>query len=117
MKTLLVAAKQKLKVRGDRPRLRTLHLNHLPTFLVQLGQASRPLLVMVLAATMALLPPAGSLLGHASKVHAQSSAPARTTPARVSEVYGQLPLSFEINKGQAGSQIQFLARGQGYNIS
>ncbi len=41
---------------------------------------------------------------------------ARLTPARVAEVYGQLPLSFEANRGQAGGQVKFLARGPGYQL-
>lgn len=31
--------------------------------------------------------------------------------------YGQLPLSFEPNRGQADSRAQYIARGQGYSIS
>jgi uncharacterized protein (TIGR03437 family) len=38
------------------------------------------------------------------------------TPARVAEVYGQLPLSFEANRGQAGGQVKFIARGRGYQL-
>jgi len=30
--------------------------------------------------------------------------------------FGQLPLSFEVNQGQADSRVRFLARGQGYGI-
>src|SRR5260221_10196535 len=30
--------------------------------------------------------------------------------------YGQLPIYFEANRGQADSQVQFLARGQGYTF-
>jgi hypothetical protein len=30
--------------------------------------------------------------------------------------YGQLPLSFEANQGQTDDQVQFLARGQGYQL-
>ena len=30
--------------------------------------------------------------------------------------YGQLPLSFEVNKGQSAEQVRFLARGQGYGL-
>jgi hypothetical protein len=32
------------------------------------------------------------------------------------ESYGKLPLSFEINKGQADSQVKFLSRGSGYSL-
>ena len=30
--------------------------------------------------------------------------------------FGQLPLSFEVNQGQADARVRFLARGQGYGI-
>ncbi len=36
--------------------------------------------------------------------------------ARVWKTVGALPLSFEVNRGQAASAVQFLARGQGYTI-
>jgi hypothetical protein len=32
------------------------------------------------------------------------------------EAYGRLPLSFEINRGQADSQVKFLSRGSGYSL-
>src|SRR5438105_2820874 len=32
------------------------------------------------------------------------------------EAYGKLPLSFEINQGQADQQVKFLSRGNGYNL-
>jgi hypothetical protein len=35
---------------------------------------------------------------------------------RLAEAYGKLPLSFEINKGQADSQVKFLSRGSGYSL-
>jgi uncharacterized protein (TIGR03437 family) len=36
---------------------------------------------------------------------------------QLSEAYGKLPLSFEANQGQANSQVKFLARGSGYQLS
>src|SRR5262249_22241041 len=39
--------------------------------------------------------------------------PAKT---RLDEAYGQIPLSFEANQGQADPQAQFLARGAGYSL-
>ena len=36
--------------------------------------------------------------------------------ARVSETYGQLPLSFEVNQGQADSRVKFQSRGSGYSL-
>ena len=37
--------------------------------------------------------------------------------ARVSSSYGKLPISFELNQGQADGTVQFLARGMGYTLS
>ncbi len=38
------------------------------------------------------------------------------TSDRKSDAFGQLPLSFEINQGQADAHVKYLARGQGYGI-
>lgn len=35
---------------------------------------------------------------------------------RVIKLYGQLPLSFELNQGQTDSRVQFLARGAGHTL-
>jgi hypothetical protein len=42
--------------------------------------------------------------------------PVVTPRARLSHAYGQLPLSFEPNHGQAGGRVEFLARGNGYSL-
>jgi hypothetical protein len=52
---------------------------------------------------------------------ARSLAPALTsadaaTQARVTQNYGQLPLSFELNRGQADAPVNFLARGRGHEL-
>ena len=39
-----------------------------------------------------------------------------TSKARVWKSYGALPMSFEVNQGQADRTVRFLARGQGYTI-
>ena len=36
--------------------------------------------------------------------------------ARLLKSYGALPMSFEVNQGQADPSVRFLARGQGYTI-
>ena len=36
--------------------------------------------------------------------------------AKVAQNYGQLPLSFEPNRGQIDPQVEFLSRGRGYQI-
>ena len=38
------------------------------------------------------------------------------TEARVKEAYGNLPLSFEANHGQAPGQVKFVSRGGGYRL-
>jgi hypothetical protein len=40
----------------------------------------------------------------------------QATKAQVSEAYGQLPLSFEANRGQTDSEVKFLSRGNGYSL-
>jgi outer membrane protein assembly factor BamB len=42
--------------------------------------------------------------------------PNEATHARVRADYGQLPLSFEANRGQTDARVKFLARGSGYNL-
>src|SRR5580692_5536770 len=44
------------------------------------------------------------------------SHPAIFRPIHLSSQYGQLPLAFEPNQGQADSQVQYLARGRGYSL-
>ncbi len=41
--------------------------------------------------------------------------PDAATQAHLTIAYGQLPLSFEANKGQTDSRVNFLARGAGYS--
>jgi beta-propeller repeat-containing protein len=40
----------------------------------------------------------------------------RTGSHTVARSYGDLPLSFEVNRGQSDSRVKFLARGGGYNL-
>jgi hypothetical protein len=42
--------------------------------------------------------------------------PDAATKARLNEMYGQLPLSFEANVGQTHPQIDFISRGSGYTL-
>src|SRR5437667_6296111 len=51
---------------------------------------------------------AGSLKGLEKPDHAAQ--------ARVTESYGKLPLSFEVNRGQMDSDVKFFSRGSGYGI-
>src|ERR1022692_4598521 len=60
------------------------------------------------------------LLSVAALSSAASRPAAKTAPpevqARALANYGNLPLSFEENRGQADSQVRFLSRGSGYAI-
>ncbi len=40
----------------------------------------------------------------------------KMSQARLVEAYGKLPLSFEANQGQTGSEVKFLSRGSGYSL-
>jgi hypothetical protein len=40
--------------------------------------------------------------------------PDTATKTRISEAYGKLPLSFEVNRGQTDDNVKYLARGPGY---
>lgn len=44
------------------------------------------------------------------------SIPHSQNPEAAREGFGRLPLSFEVNNGQADEHVRFLARGQGYGI-
>ncbi len=52
-----------------------------------------------------------------SPVVAGSSPRAPLTAAQVRAAYGQLPLSFEANRGQADESFNFVARGAGYTLA
>jgi hypothetical protein len=45
-----------------------------------------------------------------------SSEPGGPAKAEVVAAYGKLPLSFEANRGQVDSSVQFVSRGQGYTL-
>jgi hypothetical protein len=63
------------------------------------NQSSKP-------ATSATQARAGSVLPGASQA----------TRASAKQMYGRLPISFMANRGQIDPQVQFLARGSGYNL-
>jgi Tol biopolymer transport system component len=50
-------------------------------------------------------------------LHSLASADVKqTSRGKTKAQYGDLPLSFELNRGQADDAVKFLARGAGYNI-
>ena len=48
--------------------------------------------------------------------HDVTAQPDAVTKARLNEVYGQLPLSFESNEGQTDPHVDFITRGSGYTL-
>jgi hypothetical protein len=80
----------------------------------------RPVLfsTLVLAVTLASLYLfTGGRAPDASTPAVASSQGAPRTVAQVRDAYGQLPLSFEANRGQADASVNFLARGAGYTLA
>ena len=47
---------------------------------------------------------------------AAQTKPDTAAKVRLVESYGNLPLSFEANQGQADKKVQFVSRGQGYGL-
>lgn len=52
----------------------------------------------------------------AAAAGAMAAPPAPLQKARIARNYGQLPLRFELNQGQAGPSVNFLSRGEGYAL-
>ena len=57
-----------------------------------------------------------SILALPAKSLAAMPASVMTSKTQIQTTYGQLPLHFEANQGQAQSQVQFLSRGKGYGL-
>ena len=53
---------------------------------------------------------------HRRPVPASEPADAAANKMRISKAYGNLPMSFEANRGQTDRRVKFLSRGAGYNI-
>ncbi len=51
-----------------------------------------------------------------SALRGQASAQALPNSHQINEAYGQLPMSFELNRGQCDAQVKYLARGRGYQV-
>ncbi|MFN0122790.1 MAG: hypothetical protein ACKV2V_20005, partial [Blastocatellia bacterium] len=49
-------------------------------------------------------------------VSGATTAPAENQPRVSPETYGQVPMSFERNEGQADARVKYLARGRGYGL-
>lgn len=72
-----------------------------------------PVLALVAIASLVFLP-----LSHRSPsgTPTQSASTKPATQSRIRANYAALPLAFEQNKGQADSQVQYMARGDGYTL-
>ena len=45
-----------------------------------------------------------------------AEANAQSQPEKMKEAYGRLPMSFEVNQGQADEAVKFISRGHGYQV-
>jgi Tol biopolymer transport system component len=95
----------------------------LPSFLVKSPGAYRPLLRFVLFAGIAVLTGWYAFTGSSARLEQpmaqqQASTPPGTQPAaaKLDRNFGNLPISFEVNRGQTNDSVNYLARGSGYNI-
>jgi hypothetical protein len=57
-----------------------------------------------------------SLQAFAAIPATQSAPTSAPSKAQIAQRYGQLPLSFEANQGQADKSVKFLSRGSGYGL-
>lgn len=85
--------------------------------LVGAGGGMSPLAAGELAAEGSGPRPFVRIQGRPSTAAPESLPDARPSvlKAEVRQTYGELPLSFEPNRGQAGNQVRFLSRGHGYS--
>jgi Tol biopolymer transport system component len=79
------------------------------------------LYLCVLATAIAAVTSWASFTAYTAKLDKHSPSPAsanvkQATHGKTKAEYGDLPLSFELNRGQADGTAKFLARGAGYNI-
>ena len=65
---------------------------------------------------LAFLPTTRAVSPMPSQGYPLQLVPDQATCIRVSDRYGQIPLSFEANEGQQAEQVKFLSRGKGYNL-
>jgi hypothetical protein len=65
----------------------------------------------LMALALAALWPQGAKAGGEVPMRGEA-----TSPSRVAALYAHLPLSFEINQGQADPRVKYLAHGQGYTL-
>jgi hypothetical protein len=59
---------------------------------------------------------ASSSLPDKAQVNGVARTPLASAPEPVAERFGELPLSFEANRGQTDRQVRFLSRGSGYSF-
>ena len=85
--------------------------------LIGVGSGMAPLVAGELLAEGSGSRPFGRTQGRTSTAAPESLPDARQSvlKAEVRQAYGELPLSFEPNRGQAGNQVRFLSRGPGYS--
>ena len=84
---------------------------HAPAAAQVAGKSSTPLADLPGTITPSLTVPIGQPMPVQSNFKRDASA-----TSKVSEGYGSLPLSFEVNKGQVSSKVAFISRGKGCSL-
>ncbi|HKX29757.1 MAG TPA: SBBP repeat-containing protein [Blastocatellia bacterium] len=81
------------------------------------------LVVSLMVAGIAVAPSVLAAFGGSGGERSEASRRDQTTrsaqqrQAEVKQAYGKLPMSFEINRGQASPAVKYLARGRGYQVA
>ena len=83
------------------------------SFVYKNSLKSISLLILLALGVAAIFAPHSTGVSVESPKILQSQSPENPSPG---DAFGRLPLSFELNQGQADSRVKFLARGQGYGI-
>jgi hypothetical protein len=78
-----------------------------------LGRALLGLILVLLCSSFGVAPALRAQAIATARVPFEVGSPAQ---AKIAAAYGKLPLTFEANRGQVDSSVQFVSRGQGYML-
>jgi hypothetical protein len=82
---------------------------------LQMSAVTRKLGAITILGVLAVGASTGLSSGaHDSQARSRTNGAGRANAAPIAEKYGNLPLSFEANDGQADSSVKFISRGNGY---
>ncbi len=93
-------------------------MNSLPALLSRINRIVFVLGIVFLASTLGavIFVAASSNGGTEPATHFAASSTDISTKTQIAQRFGELPLSFEINKGQTDSAVKFVSHGSGYDL-